>query len=56
MRLIMSAMPENRHTILFSATLSHEFESLVREFLREPIRITVKKEILPLMLSRILSV
>lgn len=43
MRLVMSAMPKNRHTLFFSATLNREVEVLIREFLREPVRITVKK-------------
>ncbi len=42
MRLVMAAMPQERQTLFFSATLSHEIERLVSEFLREPVRISVK--------------
>ena len=43
MRLVMAAMPKTRHTLFFSATISPEVEGLIREFLREPVRVTVKK-------------
>lgn len=42
MRLVMSAMPKDRHTLFFSATLSPEIEKLIGEFLKEPVRISVK--------------
>ncbi len=42
MRAIMTAMPKERHTLFFSATLSPDIEKLIKEFLREPIRISVK--------------
>lgn len=42
MRFIVSKMPKDRHTLFFSATLSPEIEKLVNEFLRTPIRISVK--------------
>ncbi len=42
MRFIMGKMPENRHTLFFSATLSPEIEMLIGEFLNEPVRISVK--------------
>lgn len=42
MRLIMKGMPKERHTLFFSATLSPEIEKLIKEFLREPVRISVK--------------
>ncbi len=42
MRLIMSGMPKERQTLFFSATLSPEIEKLIGEFLREPVRISVK--------------
>lgn len=41
-RFIVSGMPEERHTLFFSATLSREIESLISEFLTEPERISVK--------------
>jgi len=42
MKLIMSKMPKERHTLFFSATMSKEIEKLVNEFLREPVKISVK--------------
>jgi superfamily II DNA/RNA helicase len=42
MRFIMSGMPKERHTLFFSATISHEIERLVSEFLKNPVRISVK--------------
>lgn len=42
MRFLMQGMPEGRHTLFFSATLSREIEHLIGEFLREPVRISVK--------------
>ncbi len=44
MRKIMAAMPKERHTLFFSATLSREIEALIHEFLREPVRISVKTQ------------
>jgi len=44
MRAMMMAMPKERHTLFFSATISHEIESLIREFLRNPVRISVKTQ------------
>ncbi len=42
MRFIMSLMPTDRHTLFFSATLSADIERLIGEFLKNPIRISVK--------------
>ncbi len=42
MRLIMSLMPKERQTLLFSATMSSSIEKLISEFLRNPVRISVK--------------
>ena len=42
MRFIVRGMPAIRHTLFFSATLSSEIESLIYEFLKEPVRISVK--------------
>jgi superfamily II DNA/RNA helicase len=42
-REMMKALPKNRQTLFFSATLSSEIEKLIHEFLREPVRISVKK-------------
>ena len=42
MKFIMSQMPEKRHTLFFSATISREIDELIRSFLCEPISISVK--------------
>ncbi len=42
MKFIMSQMPAKRHTLFFSATMSREIEGLIKNFLREPISISVK--------------
>ncbi len=42
MRYVVSLMPKERHTLFFSATLSQEVEKLIKEFLKEPVRISVK--------------
>jgi ATP-dependent RNA helicase RhlE len=44
MRFMMSHMPQVRHTLFFSATFSREIEGLVSEFLKEPVRISVKTQ------------
>lgn len=43
MRKILGAMPSERHTLFFSATLSPEIKRLVSDFLRDPIMVSVKK-------------
>ncbi len=42
MRTILSHCAAVRHTLFFSATLSPEIEKLIKDFLREPVRISVK--------------
>ncbi len=42
MRKVMAGMPKERQTLFFSATISSEIEKLIKEFLREPVRISVK--------------
>jgi len=42
MRMVMSMMPTDRHTLFFSATITSEVERLIKEFLKEPVRISVK--------------
>jgi len=42
MRFVVRGMPAKRHTLFFSATLSREIESLISDFLKEPVRISVK--------------
>jgi ATP-dependent RNA helicase RhlE len=44
MRFLMAQMPENRHTLFFSATFSKEIEALVSQFLKNPVRISVKTQ------------
>ena len=44
MRFIMSGLPSERQTLFFSATISSEIGGLIREFLREPITISVKTQ------------
>lgn len=41
MRHIVKGMPQERHTLFFSATLSKEIEKLISEFLTNPVRISV---------------
>src|SRR3989344_4164024 len=43
MRFVMAGMPKERQTLFFSATLSRDIDNLIYEFLRQPIRISVKK-------------
>lgn len=42
MRYIVSMMPVERHTLFFSATISQEVEGLIKEFLKDPVRVSVK--------------
>ena len=42
MRLLMSQMSSDRHTLFFSATLSSDIEKLIKDFLKDPVRISVK--------------
>jgi superfamily II DNA/RNA helicase len=42
MREILALMPKERHTLFFSATLSKDIEKLIGEFLKDPVRISVK--------------
>lgn len=42
MRFVAKGMPQPRHTLFFSATLSREIETLIGEFLTSPVRISVK--------------
>jgi ATP-dependent RNA helicase RhlE len=41
-RLIMSHVPKERHTLCFAATMSRTIEGLIQNFLRSPITISVK--------------
>ena len=42
MKFILSHMPRERHTLFFSATLSREIETLIGDFLLNPVRVSVK--------------
>lgn len=42
MRYVMSLMNRERHTLFFSATLNEAIEKLIGEFLKNPVRISVK--------------
>ncbi|MBI5644522.1 DEAD/DEAH box helicase [Candidatus Kaiserbacteria bacterium] len=42
MKYLLALIPEVRHTLFFSATLSREIESLIGTFLKNPTRISVK--------------
>jgi len=42
MRFLMSSMPEERHTLFFSATLSNDIKRIIDEFLNNPINVSVK--------------
>jgi len=42
MRFIMSKMAANRQTLLFSATITSEIDKLIKEFLNNPEKISVK--------------
>ena len=42
MRFVVSQMPKTRHTLFFSATLSSDIEKLIKDFLRDPVRVSVK--------------
>ncbi|MDD5152937.1 MAG: DEAD/DEAH box helicase [Candidatus Pacebacteria bacterium] len=44
MKYMMALMPKERHTLFFSATFSPEISALVKDFLKEPIMISVKKQ------------
>jgi superfamily II DNA/RNA helicase len=44
MKKILAATPENRETLLFSATMDKDTEKLVGDFLKNPIKISVKKK------------
>jgi superfamily II DNA/RNA helicase len=44
MRTILATLPEQRHTLFFSATMDDKAASLVNEFMVDPITISVKKK------------
>lgn len=44
MKKILSAVPSDRQTLFFSATMAGNAESLVHDFLNDPVRVSVKKK------------
>lgn len=44
MRYMMALMPKERHTLFFSATLSPEIAVLIKDFLKEPVMVSVKTQ------------
>lgn len=44
MRYMLALMPKERHTLFFSATLSPEIAVLIKDFLREPVMVSVKTQ------------
>jgi len=42
MRYVMAGMPKERQTLFFSATISQDVDRIIKEFLKEPVRISVK--------------
>jgi len=43
-KTILSSTPENRETLFFSATMDNQTKSLVSQFLKNPVTISVKKK------------
>ncbi len=41
-KFMVAKMPADRHTLFFSATMSPEIKSLIHQFLKEPVMISVK--------------
>jgi superfamily II DNA/RNA helicase len=41
-KIMVSLMPKPRHTLFFSATMSSEIKALIKDFLNEPVMISVK--------------
>ncbi len=41
-KYMISRMPPTRHTLFFSATMSPEIKALIKDFLKEPVMISVK--------------
>ncbi len=43
-KMIASSMPKNRQTLLFSATVDSRLTQIIRQFLRDPVRIEIESE------------
>ncbi|MEK7453198.1 MAG: DEAD/DEAH box helicase [Patescibacteria group bacterium] len=44
MKFIIAKMPTNKHTLFFSATISKDIEKLIKDFLKDPITVSVKTQ------------
>jgi ATP-dependent RNA helicase RhlE len=44
MRFVIAGMPKIRQTLFFSATLSTDVDRVIKEFLKDPVRISVKTQ------------
>jgi superfamily II DNA/RNA helicase len=44
MRFVMNGMPKERQTLFFSATTSADVDKIIKEFLKDPIKISVKTQ------------
>lgn len=42
MKFMIAKMPESRQTLFFSATISSQIEKLINDFMKEPVRVSVK--------------
>ncbi len=43
-RFMLAKMPQSRHTLFFSATINREIDYLIKEFLKNPVTISVKTQ------------
>lgn len=41
-KFLLSQLPEKRQTLFFSATLSPEIENLINDFLKDPVKVSIK--------------
>ena len=44
MRFILERVPKDRHTLCFSATMAKEIEAIVADFLKDPVKVSVKTQ------------
>lgn len=44
MRQLLALVPAERHTLFFSATMTRDIEKLIKEFLKDPVTISVKTQ------------
>jgi len=50
---ILSACPSERQTLFFSATISGRIEKLIRKFMKDPVRVSVKNQVDPSKLEQV---